>query len=73
MNGTELTVLRTKLRELNMEYSALVRAKRGEGAVARMAALRMERRVVMSLIAEQRLQDSVRSAGALASRIGMLT
>ena len=67
MNGRELTVLRTKLRELNMEYSALVRAKTGEGALVRMEELRVERRALMSLIAERRLHDSARSAGALSS------
>jgi len=65
MNGRELTVLRTKLRWLNIEYSALVRAKRREGTLVRMEALRVERRAVMSRIAEQRQEESVRSAGAL--------
>src|SRR5262245_36912806 len=65
MNSRELMVLRTKLRELNMEYSALVRAKMGEGARARMEALRVERRAVMLQIADRRLQDSVHSVGAV--------
>jgi hypothetical protein len=65
MNGMELTVLRTKLRELNIEYSGLVRAKTREGALVRMEELRVKRRAVMSLIAKRRLQDSVHSAGAV--------
>jgi hypothetical protein len=54
MNGRELTVLRTKLWELNIEYSGLVRAKRGEDALVRMEELRAERRALMALIAERR-------------------
>lgn len=65
MNGRELTALRTTLREINIEYSTLVRGKTGEGTLVRMEALRAERRALMSVIAEQRLHDSARSAGAV--------
>lgn len=51
---SELAVLRTKLRALNIEYSALVRGKAEEGAFARMEELRGERRELMALIAQQR-------------------
>jgi hypothetical protein len=44
--------LRTKLRELNIEYSALVRSKTEEGRFVRM----VERRGLMALIAENRFQ-----------------
>jgi len=57
MNRSEIAVLRTKLRELNIEYSALVRGKTGEGRFVRMAELRVERRALMALIAVERLQD----------------
>ena len=57
MNLSELAVLRTKLRALNIEYSALVRGKTEEGAFVRMQKLRAERRALMALIAEQRLED----------------
>jgi len=46
--------LRTKLRELNIEYSALVRSKTGEGRFVRMGELTVERRGLMALIAENR-------------------
>ena len=40
MNLSEIAVLRTKLRALNIEYSALVRSKTGEGRFVRMGELR---------------------------------
>ncbi len=48
--------LRTKLRELNIEYSALVRSKTGEGRFVRMGELTVERRGLMALIAENRFR-----------------
>ena len=44
--------LRTKLRELNIEYSALARSKTGEGRFVRMGELTVERRGLLALIAE---------------------
>lgn len=58
MNLREIAMLRTKLRELNIEYSALVRSKTGEGRFVRMQELRVERRGLMALIAEDRVQDA---------------
>ena len=59
MNLGEIAMLRTKLRELNIEYSALVRSKTGEGGLVRMAKLRLERRGLMALISFQhRLPNS---------------
>jgi hypothetical protein len=58
-------MLRTKLRELNIEYSALVRTKTGEGRFVRMEELRVERRGLMALIAEDRVQDAGYHIGAL--------
>ena len=57
MNRSEITVLRTKLRELNIEYSALVRRKTGEGGFLRMGELQVERQRLMRLIAAERVQD----------------
>jgi hypothetical protein len=51
-------MLRTKLRELNIEYSALVRSKTGDDRFARMGKLRVERLGLMALIAEDRFQDA---------------
>jgi hypothetical protein len=48
---TELGILRTRLRVVNMEYSALRKRRRCTGVLARMAALRAERQVLMALIA----------------------
>lgn len=57
MNLSETALLRTKLRELNIEHSALLRRKAGKGKFVRMGELRVERRALMALIAEDRLQD----------------
>ena len=45
-------VLRTQLRALNIEYSALVRAAGGKADSARMTELRTRRHALMALIAE---------------------
>jgi len=51
MNPTELSIVRTKLRDVNVEYSALVRAKAGEGRFVRMHELKAERQALMALMA----------------------
>ena len=50
MNSQERARLRTRLRQLNIEYSALVRNRSEEGRFVRMTALRIERRAIMSLL-----------------------
>ena len=45
---SERAQLRTRLRQLNIEYSALVRNRSEEGRFVRMTALRIERRAIMS-------------------------
>ena len=57
MNRNEIAVVRTKLRELNIEYSALVRGKTGKVGFLRMGELRVERQRLMRLIAAERVQD----------------
>ena len=52
MHLNKIAVLRTQLRELNIEYSALVRAKGGEDAFAKMDELRTRRLALMARIAE---------------------
>ena len=54
MKSSEITVLRTKLREVNIEYSALVRRKAGVGRFVRMGDLREERKALLALIADER-------------------
>ena len=49
MQARQTFLLRTKLRQVNMEYSALVRDRAGERLV-RMDELRTERRTLMSLL-----------------------
>jgi hypothetical protein len=58
MNLHEIAVLRTKLRQVNIEYSALVRNKTGEVGFVRMGELRVERRALMALINEEGLRDA---------------
>jgi hypothetical protein len=53
MHRNEMGVLRTQLRDLNIEYSALVRAAGGDEARSvRMAELKARRGVLMARIAE---------------------
>ncbi|MFZ0849603.1 MAG: hypothetical protein WAO08_10420 [Hyphomicrobiaceae bacterium] len=52
MTRIELNAIRRKLRDLNLEYSALLRDRFGEGRFARMAKLRAERNALVALIAE---------------------
>lgn len=70
MNLGEIVVLRTKLRVLNIEYSALVRSQTGKGRSVRLEELRVERRALMALMAEDRLRaeyhiGAYSTAGAL--------
>jgi hypothetical protein len=51
MNPTGLSVIRTKLRDVNVEYSALVRAKGSEDRFVRMHELKVERQALMALMA----------------------
>ena len=50
MQARQTFFLRTKLRQVNMEYSALVRDRAGERRFVRMDELRTERRTLMSLL-----------------------
>ena len=52
MNSRDIFMLRTRLRQVNVEYSALVRERAGEGRFVRMSELRAERRALMDLMAE---------------------
>jgi hypothetical protein len=61
MNPRELSILRTKLRDVNVEYSALVRAKSGEDRFVRMHELKAQRQALMALMA------SLRGAGQAAA------
>ena len=50
MNFRDACELRTQLRQVNVEYSALVRDKCGAGRFVRMGELRAERRALMTLM-----------------------
>ena len=50
MHARQTFLLRTKLRQVNMEYSALVRDRARERRFVRMDELRTERRTLMSLL-----------------------
>jgi hypothetical protein len=58
MNPGEIALLRTKLRELNIEYSALVRRKAEQLRLARLGELRVARQALMTLIAEARGRET---------------
>ena len=50
MSPSEMFAIRTRLRNVNVEYSALVKDKSGEGRFARMRELRAERAELMTLL-----------------------
>jgi hypothetical protein len=50
MSSRDASLLRTRLRQVNVEYSALVRDRSGEGRFVRMGELRTERRALMALL-----------------------
>ena len=52
MNPRDACMLRTRLRQVNLAYSALVRERSAEGRFVRMAELRAERQALMALMAE---------------------
>jgi hypothetical protein len=51
MNPSELFAVRTRLRNVNLEFSALVKDKSGEGRFLRMRELKAERAELMALLA----------------------
>jgi hypothetical protein len=50
MNSRERARLRTRLRQVNIEFSALIRDRASEGRLVRIAALKNERQAIMSLL-----------------------
>lgn len=50
MSSREASVLRTRLRQVNIEYSTLVRHRPDEGHYLRLAELRSQRQVLMALL-----------------------
>lgn len=64
MRHPELAKLRMQLREVNIEYSALVRAEEGSSRGVRMELLRQRRVLLMDLIAQhvQPAKQVVRAA-----------
>ena len=50
MTFGERAHLRTRLRQVNIEYSALVRDRSEEGRFVRMTALKIQRRAIISLL-----------------------
>jgi len=50
MGSRDSSQLRTRLRQVNVEYSALVRDRSGEGRFVRMSVLRAERRALMDML-----------------------
>jgi hypothetical protein len=51
MNPSEMFAIRTRLRNVNVEFSALVKDKTGEGRFLRMRELKAERAELMALLA----------------------
>ena len=53
MDLREVCLLRTRLRQVNVEFSALLRSGAGEGRFVRMNELKAERKVLMALMARE--------------------
>jgi hypothetical protein len=51
MSPIEMFAIRTRLRNVNVEFSALVKDKSGEGRFVRMRELKAERAELMALLA----------------------
>lgn len=52
MDLREVCMIRTRLRQVNVEFSALLRAGSGEGRFVRMNELKAERKALMALMAQ---------------------
>ncbi len=63
----EIAVLRTRLRDVNMEFSALVRTKGGEDRFLKMDELRARRQALMALIAKTARHPPLRALAGKAS------
>jgi len=63
----EIAVLRTRLRDVNMEYSALVRTKGGDDRFVKMDELRAHRQALMALIAKAARHQPLRALAGKAS------
>jgi hypothetical protein len=63
----EIAVLRTRLRDVNMEYSALVRTKGGDDRFVKMDELRAHRQALMALIAKAARHQPLRALASKAS------
>jgi hypothetical protein len=61
MNPRRTCTLRTRLRDVNIEYSALVKSKPKEGSSVRMAQLLGERAALMAMLSGERASLSVTS------------
>lgn len=59
----EIAALRSKLREINIEYSRFLRKGAAEEKLARMGELRAERRGLMALIAQANAGHDARRPG----------
>ena len=67
MHVDEIAVLRTRLRDVNMEYSALVRTTVGEDRFLKMDELRARRQALMALIAKAARHPPLRALPGTAS------
>jgi len=67
MQIEEIAVLRTQLRHVNMEYSALVRTKGADDRFVKMDELRARRLALMALIAKAARHPPLRALPGTAS------
>jgi hypothetical protein len=60
MDLREVCLIRTRLRQVNVEFSALLRAGSSEGRFVRMSELKAERKALMALMAQALVSGSRR-------------
>jgi hypothetical protein len=66
MTRTDMIAIRRRLRDVNIEYSGLVRNKLGESRFVRMEALKAERETLVGLIVQNEKSGLLAVSAAIA-------
>jgi hypothetical protein len=66
MTRTDMIAIRRRLRDVNIEYSGLVRNKLGESRFVRMEELKAERETLVGLIVQNEKSGLLAVSGAIA-------
>jgi hypothetical protein len=72
MTRTDMIAIRRRLRDVNIEYSGLVRNKLGESRFVRMEALKAERETLVGLIVQNEKSGLLAVSAAIAPETARL-